>query len=273
MNLLLGGSLLHGFGLLLGVGFFLDRCFLGRLSLAFGVCLALGDSLLLVLSLLQGIGLALGDRFLLLALSLLPFGLGRLATGLALSFLAQTLELFLLCGDAPDLFLLATFFLALEEDESVLVSLATIRALAQGLDAHVDRFFGVCPALQDLVEGDREFQFLARRNQALQRFGGPLARGGGLHQVQATEDLDQSLVGGNGTVSGQPQHVGPTGRAQHGQFSDDFASRPQVFAEVLDVHAVRLLEDILQVFLERHGRLAQFIQARGAHLANAALEV
>ncbi len=148
------------------------------------------------------------------------------------------------------------------------MGLLAVRALAKGLHPHVDGLFGMRPSLKDLVEGDGEFQFLAGGNQTFERLGGALTRGRGLHQVQATQDLDQALVCRNGAIGSQPEDVGPTGCPEDGQVAHDLTRGPKIVPEDLQVHPVGLLEDVLQIVLERHGGGAKLVEAINTRLAD-----
>ena len=153
------------------------------------------------------------------------------------------------------------------------MGLLAIRALAEGFHPHVDGLFGVCPPLKDLVEGDGEFQLLAGGDQTFEGLGGALARGRRLHQVQTTQDSNQPLVCGNGAIGSQPEDIGSTGRPENGQVVHDLTRGPQVIPEDLQVHSVGLLENVLQVLLERQGCRAELVETRNAGLANTGLQV
>ena len=203
----------------------------------------------------------------------MALGLGLGALALAILFLADALILALLVGDAAGLVALALGGQASLGRDPVLVRLLAVRDVLERLVLDVDRLVLVVPEVEDLVHREREPELVALVHDLGDRVRGLRDRGGLRDQAQLGQHLDQRAVHRDLTLGPRPDQVGAARQAEVLEVADGLARHDRILGEEFEVEAVGLLEDVLEVRLQRRGRRLAIVQEIGALLARTGTQV
>ena len=123
------------------------------------------------------------------------------------------------------------------------------------------------------MDREGELELLPLAHEAVHGRPGLLERGRLGDEPEAIQQLDQGKVNRHLTIRGQEHEVRRARVADHREAHARLASGLGLLPELLEVQGVGLLEDILEVLLERHGRLTAIVEQRHALLAPAVLQV